>query len=121
MDGAAHGAVVHLLAEFTGVSPAALRDAALLGGVLIAAVGAAGLHTVARPVLRVDDTRGADALLLLEGGHAALHAYVPQQMLLVDLLGPEPAQLATALEVLTRRLKPVAVSAERLVRLGRPA
>ena len=56
------GAVVHLIAELTGISSAQLHDAALLGGLLIAAAGAAGLHATAPPMLRSDALRGVDAL-----------------------------------------------------------
>ncbi len=112
------GAVVHLIAELTGIAPAQLHDAALLGGLLIAAAGAAGLHAAAPPLLRSDRLRGVDAILLLEGGHATLHAEAHRRTLLLDLLVPEPAELARALEVFTRRLAPAAVAAERLIRLA---
>ncbi len=112
------GGVVHLIAELTGISSAQLHDAALLGGLLIAAAGAAGLHATAPPLLRSDALRGVDALLLLEGGHATLHAEAHRRTLLFDLLVPEPAELGRALEVLTRRLAPTAVAAERLIRLA---
>ncbi len=111
------GAVVHLIAELTGIAPAQLHDAALLGGLLIAAAGAAGLHAAAPPLLRSDASRGVDALLLLEGGHATLHAEADRRVLLLDVLVPEPAGLARALEVFTRRLRPTAVAAEQIVRL----
>ncbi len=111
-------AVVHLIAELTGIAPAQLHDAALLGGLLIAAAGAAGLHAAAPPLLRSDSTRGVDALLLLEGGHATLHSQASRRTLLLDLLVPEPVELARALEVFTRRLAPAAVAAERLIRLS---
>jgi S-adenosylmethionine/arginine decarboxylase-like enzyme len=111
------GAVVHLVAELTGIASAHLHDAALLGGLLIAAAGAAGLHVTAPPVLRSSPLRGVDALLLLEGGHATLHAEAHRETLLLDVLVPEPCQLARALEVFTRRLAPVAVAAERLIRM----
>jgi S-adenosylmethionine/arginine decarboxylase-like enzyme len=110
------GVVEHLVAELAGVPAARLTDVTLLGGLLIAAAGAAGLHAVAAPLLRADP-RGVDALLLLEGGHLALHAHAGRRTLLVDILAPGPAELARALDVLTRRLAPAAVAAERLVRL----
>jgi hypothetical protein len=95
-----------------------VHDAALLGGLLIAAAGAAGLHAASPPLLRCDTLRGVDALLLLEGGHASLHAEAHRRTLLVDLLVPEPAELARALAVFTRRLAPTAVAAERVIRLA---
>jgi S-adenosylmethionine/arginine decarboxylase-like enzyme len=111
-------AVVHLIAELTGLLPDQLHDRTLMGGLLIAAAGAAGLHTAHPPMLHVHGVRGVDCLLLLEGGHAAVHAHAPHGTLLIDLMAPEPADLARALEVFTRRLAPEAVSAERIIRLG---
>lgn len=118
MGASARVAVVHLIAELTGVARAQLHDRALLGGLLIAAAGAAGLHAALPPALHAHDVRGVDAVLLLEGGHAALHAYAPQGLLLLDLIAPETADLTRALEVFTRRLAPRGVSSERVVRVG---
>lgn len=111
-------AVVHLIAELTGVAPAQLHDRALLGGLLIAAAGAAGLHAAHPPLMHAHGVRGVDAILLLDGGHASLHAQAAEGTLLIDLLAPEPIDLARALDVFTRRLAPAAISAERLVRIG---
>ena len=111
---------MHLVAELSGVAEGCLRDSRLLGGLLIAAAGAAGLHAVTSPVLRTTDSRGVDGFLLLDGGHASLHAHAEQGTLLVDLLAPEPTDLVRALDVFTRRLAPAAVSAERLVRMMPP-
>jgi len=108
---------VHLIAELTGIASARLHDRALLGGLLIAAAGAAGLHAAHPPTMQSLDARGVDGILLLEGGHAAVHTYASQRTLLLDLLAPESADLARALEVFTRRLAPATVSAERRVRM----
>lgn len=111
-------AVVHLIAELTGIPPVHLHDRALLGGLLIAAAGAAGLHAIFPPTLQSDGIRGVDGLLLLEGGHAAIHAHATERTLLLDVLVPEPAVLSRALDVFTRRLLPKTVSAEQLIRLA---
>ena len=113
--------VVQLVAELTGISPAQLHDRTLLGGLLIAAAGAAGLHAAQPPILHAHGVRGIDALLLLDGGHATVHAHAPSGTLLIDLLAPEPADLARALDVFTRRLAPTAIGAERIVRMGQMA
>lgn len=110
--------VVHLIAELTGVTRAQLHDRALLGGLLIAAAGAAGLHAALPPALHTHDVRGVDGVLMLEGGHAAVHAYAPQGLLLLDLVAPEPADLTRALDVFTRRLAPRSLSSERVVRVA---
>jgi S-adenosylmethionine/arginine decarboxylase-like enzyme len=111
-------AVVHLVAEFTGVDPEQLRDRRLLGGLLIAAAGAAGLHAAQPPILHVHGVRGVDGILLVDGGHATVHAHAHEGTLLLDVLAPEPADLARALDVFARRLSPVAIAAERIVRIG---
>jgi S-adenosylmethionine/arginine decarboxylase-like enzyme len=111
---------VHLVAEFKGVAESCLRDSGLLGGLLIAAAGAAGLHALTSPLLRNSTTRGVDGLMLLDGGHAAVHAQASRGSLLLDLVAPIPAELSRALDVFTRRLAPTAVSAETLVRATAP-
>ncbi len=110
--------VVHLVAELTGVDPDQLRDRKLLGGLLIAAAGAAGLHAAQPPILHVHGVRGVDAILLVDGGHATVHAHAQDGTLLLDVLAPEPADLARALDVFARRLSPIAIAAERIVRIG---
>lgn len=107
---------MHLVAELTGVAESCLRDSALLGGLLIAAAGAAGVHAFASPLLRNNTLQGVDGLMLLDGGHAAVHAQAPRGRLLLDLLAPMPAEVTRALDVFTRRLAPTAVSAETLLR-----
>jgi len=110
--------VVHLIAELSGITPALLHDAPLLGGLLIAAAGAAGLRASSPPLLRCHALRGVDALLLFDGGHVTLHAEAHRRTLLLDVLAPEPVELSRALDVFTRRLAPLAINAERLIRLA---
>jgi len=107
---------VHLVAELTGVADACLRDSALLGGLLIAAAGAAGVHALTSPLLRITEHRGVDGLLLLDGGHATVHAQAERGTLLIDLLAPQPTDVTRALDVFTRRLAPATVSAETILR-----
>src|SRR6478672_11368455 len=111
-------AVVHLVAGLTDVAPTYLHDSGMLGGLLIAAAGAAGLHATAAPVLRAHTVRGVDGMLMVDGGHAAVHAHAGRRMLLIDIIAPEPADLVKALEVFTRRLVPGGVTLERLLRLS---
>jgi S-adenosylmethionine/arginine decarboxylase-like enzyme len=113
--------VVHLVAEFTGVAESCLRDSALLGGLLIAAAGAAGLHALASPTLRNSTVQGVDGLMLLDGGHLAVHAQATRGRLLFDLVAPLPAEYLRALDVFTRRLVPTDVSSETTVRAPMPA
>lgn len=104
------------MAEFAGVPDALLRDGARLGGVLIASASAAGLHALGAPQVRTSGAYAIDAILLLEGGHAALHTLPERAVILVDVLAPVQFDLAPALEVFTRRLAFGDVRAERLVR-----
>lgn len=69
-------------------------------------------------MLRSAHPRGVDGILLLAGGHAAVHAQAERNSLLIDFVAPVPVDLARALEVFTRRLAPAAVAAERIVRVG---
>lgn len=117
-DAASASVVGHLVAELTGVAESCLRDSALLGGLLIAAAGAAGLHAYTSPLLRITDARGVDGLLMLDGGHLSIHAHAPSGTLRLDALAPEPADLARALDVFRRRLSPLAVVARRIDRSG---
>jgi S-adenosylmethionine/arginine decarboxylase-like enzyme len=64
----------HLTAEFHGVPAEQLRDAALLGGLLIAAASAVGFSTIGVPSVRHQADDGVSAVLLLDGGHMLLHA-----------------------------------------------
>lgn len=106
----------HLVAEFSGVPDELLSDGVRLGGVLVAAAGAAGLHALGAPFVRTSGPHGVDAMLLLEGGHATLHTVPSRAVILVDLLAPVRYDLIPAFDVLTRRLAPGEVRAERLVR-----
>lgn len=106
----------HLVAEFADVPEGWLDDGGRLGGLLVAAAGAAGLHALGAPFVRTAGVHGVDAMLLLEGGHAALHAIRRRRVVLVDLLAPVEHDLTRAFDVLARRLTGTSVQAERLLR-----
>lgn len=110
--------VVHLFAELAGIAAPRLHDRALLGGLLIAAAGAAGLHAAHVPVLHHDALRGVDALLMLDGGHVAMHSYAHDGTLFIDMVAPQAADLDKALTVFTKRLTPAATHTTRIVRSG---
>jgi S-adenosylmethionine/arginine decarboxylase-like enzyme len=104
--------VVHVSAELTGVGSGALRDAALLSGLLIAAAGAAGLNAPGSPVVRVAPAGGVSALLPLDPGHASVHTFPSRGLALVDILALDDTGAAKALEVFVRRLVPADVKSE---------
>jgi S-adenosylmethionine/arginine decarboxylase-like enzyme len=95
----------HLSAEFSGVPPEQLRDATLLGGLLIAAASAGGLSPIGIPTVRIHKaSEGVSAILLLDDAHVALHALPTHQTLLLDLVAPASHDFRKALDVFARRL-----------------
>ena len=95
----------HLSADFVGVPAEQLRDATLLGGLLIAAASAGGFRPIGLPVVS-DHTElgGVSALLLLDDAHIAVHSIPERQTLLFDLVAPASHDFRKALEVFARRL-----------------
>jgi len=94
----------HLTAEFIGVPGEHLRDATLLGGLLIAAASAAGFGTIGVPAVRKQNGDGISAVLVMPGAHIALHAIPERQTLLFDVVGPASHDFRKALDVFARRL-----------------
>lgn len=99
-------AYVHRTADFAGVAPELLRDAALLSGLLVAAASAAGLGAGASPVVRQRGSDGLTAVLLLdaEGCHVAAHAFPDRKLLMVDVLVPSARDTDKVIDVFARKL-----------------
>ena len=95
---------VHLLADFVGVPSERLRDPALIGGLLVAAAGAAGLTPHGAPVMRTLPHDGVAGLFLLEGCHVAVHTYPQRELLLLDVLALATQDAQKAVDVFARRL-----------------
>jgi S-adenosylmethionine/arginine decarboxylase-like enzyme len=93
-----------LSAEFSGVPAEQLRDATLLGGLLIAAASAVGFSTIGVPTVRTQSDTGISAVLLLDGAHIAIHSIPERQTLLFDGVAPASHDFRKALEVFSRRL-----------------
>lgn len=104
--------VGHASADLSGVGSGPLRDAALLSGLLIAAAGAAGLNAVGVPIVRTAPTGGVSAVLLLDPCHVSIHSFPDRGVALVDVLAPDVALAAKALDVFVRRLVPAAVASD---------
>ena len=102
----------HLTAEFIGVPGEHLRDATLLGGLLIAAASAAGFGTIGVPAVRKQNGDGISAVLVMPGAHIALHAIPERQTLLFDVVGPASHDFRKALDVFARRLSARNVTSE---------
>lgn len=94
----------HLSAEFSGVPDDQLRNAALLGGLLIAAASAAGFSLNGVPIVRTHVSGGVSAVVLVENGHLAMHSIPERQALLFDAVAPASHDFRKALDVLSRRL-----------------
>ena len=95
---------VHVLADFLGVPDEKLRDPALVGGLLVASAGAAGLPAHGAPVMRTLPHDGVAGLFLLEGCHVAVHSFPERGLLLLDVLVLASHDAQKAVDVFTRRL-----------------
>jgi len=104
------------LADLAGVGSGALRDAGLLSGLLIAAAGAAGLNAVGAPIVRTAPSGAVSAVLLLDPCHVSIHSLPDRGLALVDVLAPDAALAAKALDVFVRRLAPTAVTSDTRIR-----
>lgn len=94
----------HLTAEFTGVPAEQLRDATLLGGLLIAAASAVGFSTIGVPAVRQQSDGGISAVLLLDAAHIAIHSIPDRHTLLFDAVAPASHDFRKAVEVFSRRI-----------------
>jgi S-adenosylmethionine/arginine decarboxylase-like enzyme len=101
-----------LSAELSGVPAEQLRDAEMLGGLLIAAAGAAGFNSLGIPATRRRPDGACDAALLLDEAHLVVHALPNRGMLVLDLFAPASHDLSKALDVFIRRLNPTKVNAD---------
>lgn len=104
--------LVHVSADLTGVGSGALRDTALLTGLLIASAGAAGLQAVGAPVVRLTSSGGTSAVLPLDPCHMSIHSFPERGLALVDVIAHDHTGTAKALAVFVRRLAPVAVTSD---------
>jgi S-adenosylmethionine decarboxylase len=108
----------HHSADLSGIAPARLRDPAFLGGLLIAAAGAAGLSASSAPVVRARGNQGMSAFLLLEaeGCHLSAHSRPDEGLVLLDVLVPATRDADKAVDVFVRRLEAAKVERRTIVR-----
>lgn len=102
--------LAHVSADLAGVASGALRDSALLSGLLIAAAGAAGLSAVGAPIVHVSNGGSVSALLLVEPCHMSVHSLPQRGILLLDVMARDEASATKALDVFVRRLSPASVA-----------
>jgi S-adenosylmethionine/arginine decarboxylase-like enzyme len=103
---------VHLIADLLGVAETQLRDASLVGGLIIAAAGAVGLAPLGMPLVRSLPQGGVSGILLMYGCHLAIHTMPERGLLLLDVLVPRPLDPTHALTVFARRLSPARILSE---------
>jgi S-adenosylmethionine/arginine decarboxylase-like enzyme len=111
----------HLTADFVGVPSAQLRDATLIGGLLVAAAGAAGLSALGAPVVRALPHDGVAGVHLLDGCRIAVQTFPREELLLLDVLAPAAREGAAreaqrTVDVFARRLTARAVHAQQRTR-----
>lgn len=99
-------------ADLNGVPVEQLRDAEVLGGLLIAAAGAAGFNSLGIPAVRRRPDGACDVALLLDESHLVVHALPDRGLLVLDFFAPASHDLSKALDVFTRRLNPTKVHAD---------
>jgi S-adenosylmethionine/arginine decarboxylase-like enzyme len=105
-------AFTHVAADLIGVTGDALRDVSVLGGLLIAAAGAAGYGTIGAPVVKQLPGGDVAGVLLLDGCHIALHSFPERELLLLDILAPASRDARKALDVFSKRLVPRQIRSE---------
>ena len=96
--------LTHVLADFIGVAQKQLRDTSFLGGLLIAAAGAAGFNSIGTPVTRQREGDTLSMVLILDDSHILLHAYADRELLLLDTLCAPPRDGRKVLDVFVRRI-----------------
>ncbi|HET9424074.1 MAG TPA: S-adenosylmethionine decarboxylase [Gemmatimonadaceae bacterium] len=101
-----------LSAELTGIPAETLRNSEMIGGLLIAAAGAAGFSSLGVPATRTRPDGACDAALLLDQAHLVVHALPERGILVLDLFASVSHDLGKALDVFTRRLHPTKVNVE---------
>lgn len=84
----------------------------MLGGLLIAAAGAAGFNSLGIPATRRRPDGACDVALLLDEAHLVVHALPDQGTLMLDLFAPSSHDLSKALDVFSRRLNPTKVNVD---------
>jgi S-adenosylmethionine decarboxylase len=109
-------ALLHLVADLAGVAPARLRDRSLVGGLLVAAAGAAGIASQSAPVVQQSKNENIAAILLLSDGHVSVHTFPERELLTLDVLSAEGFDGNRAIDVLVRRLSPSEVRSNTVMR-----
>ena len=95
---------MHIVADFVGVPANQLADRTLVGGLIVAAAGAAGMNAPGVPTMRQRQAGGLTAVLLLDDCHITVHAIPERELLLLDVLAPKTIDATRAIDVFARRL-----------------
>jgi len=108
--------LAHVSADLSVVAASLKKKTGLLSGLPIAAAGAAALNAAGAPIVRTAPTGGISAVLLLDPCHVSIHSLPDRGLALVDVLAPDVAGAAKALDVFVRRLVPAAVTSDTRMR-----
>jgi S-adenosylmethionine/arginine decarboxylase-like enzyme len=95
---------LHIVADFVGVPANQLADRTLVGGLIVAAAGAAGMNAAGVPTMRDRQAGGMTAALLHDDCHITVHAIPERELLLLDVLVPKPIDPSRVVDVFARRL-----------------
>lgn len=95
---------MHIVADFVGVPANQLADRTLVGGLIVAAAGAAGIHAPGVPTIRERQAGGVTAALLHDDCHITVHSIPERELLLLDVLVPKAIDASRAIDVFARRL-----------------
>jgi S-adenosylmethionine/arginine decarboxylase-like enzyme len=95
---------VHIVADFIGVPANQLADRTLVGGLIVAAAGAAGINAPGLPTMRDRKLGGITAALLDDDCHITVHAIPERELLLLDVLVPKAIDASRVVDVFARRL-----------------
>ena len=95
---------MHIVADFVGVPANQLADRTLVGGLIVAAAGAAGINAPGVPTMRERRAGGMSAVLLHDDCHITVHSIPERELLLLDVLVPKAIDASRVIDVFARRL-----------------
>ena len=104
----------NLLADFSGIQPALLRDADRVMRCLQIALADAGFHVLREVVHRFESGgEGITGIVILSESHAAVHTYPEMGYLALDIFSCGSADSTAVADALTRFLRPQHVDIHR--------
>jgi len=96
--------ILHLTADFIGVSAQQLGDQSLISGILVSAAGASGMKASGPPTVITHPDGGLSVILPLDGCHMSVHTMPARELAILDVIALPPHDPQRALDVIVRRL-----------------